>query len=65
MPNIDRFLDKTGVKHLWEIIKAHLNLKVDKAEFETLREEVNNLDFLTEEGIELYGGSATNNVKRG
>lgn len=59
MPKV---LNKNGVKHFWEIIKAHLSLKADKEDVDTLKYQINNLEFLKTNKIEIYGGSASSNL---
>lgn len=56
---IQKFLDQSGVSTLWARILEELDKKVSKNEFNLLDNRVTDI----EEGVVLYGGSATDVIE--
>lgn len=56
---IQKFLDQSGVSTLWARILEELDKKASKNDFNLLRNRVTDI----EEGVILYGGSATDVIE--
>lgn len=56
---IKKFLDQTGVSTLWARILKEIDKKASKNDFNLLQNRVKDI----EEGVILYGGSATDVIE--